>query len=184
MKVVKAKKQGEVSCVSMVAMVTRNLWCLRRLVLFLNCSLMLCFLLGAKASFYLPNSFSQYQVKQARRKRRELVPPPVSMANEFYTNIALQVKVSPESTDVVILLASNSLGTEFNRIDVSVPVFLSYATFFHYGKRCMQLKHSRFSKFYNIRWYRLRPSKWSLSTACSPKKSLKSFGSEMEFHYK
>lgn len=41
------------------------------------------------------------------------------MANEFYTNIALQVRVSPNSSDVVIFLASNSLGTEFNRIDVS-----------------------------------------------------------------
>ena len=41
------------------------------------------------------------------------------MANEFYTNIALQVRVSRNSSDVVIFLASNSLGTEFNRIDVS-----------------------------------------------------------------
>ena len=76
-------------------------------------------LLGTNANWYRPNSFTQYRVKQTRRKRRELVPPPVSMANEFYTNIALQVRVSPNSSDVVIFLASNSLGTEFNRIDVS-----------------------------------------------------------------
>ncbi|KAJ7384989.1 beta-catenin binding [Desmophyllum pertusum] len=70
------------------------------------------------ANWYKPNSYTQYQVKQAKRKRRELVPPPVSMANEFYTNIALQVRISPNSSNVVVFLASNSLGTEFNRIDV------------------------------------------------------------------
>ena len=74
--------------------------------------------IGANANWYKPNSFTQYRVKQSKRKRRELVPPPVSMANEFYTNIALQVRVSPNSSNVVIFLASNSLGTEFNRIDV------------------------------------------------------------------
>jgi len=74
--------------------------------------------IGANANWYKANSFTQYRVKQSKRKRRELIPPPVSMANEFYTNIALQVKISPNSTNVVIFLASNSLGTEFNRIDV------------------------------------------------------------------
>ena len=77
------------------------------------------FLLGTQANWYKANSFTQYRVKTAKRKRRELVPPPVSMANEFFTNIALQVRVSPNSSDVTIFLASNSLGTEFNRIDVS-----------------------------------------------------------------
>lgn len=77
------------------------------------------FLLGTQANWYRANSFTQYRVKQVKRKRRELVPAPVSMANEFYTNIALQVRVSPNSSNVVIFLASNSLGTEFNRIDVS-----------------------------------------------------------------
>lgn len=76
------------------------------------------FFIGTNANWYKPNSFTQYRVKQSKRKRRELVPPPVSMANEFYTNIALQVRVSPNSSNVVIFLASNSLGTEFNRIDV------------------------------------------------------------------
>lgn len=76
------------------------------------------FSLGANANWYKANSFTQYRVKQSKRKRRELVPPPVSMANEFFTNIALQVKISPNSSNVVVFLASNSLGTEFNRIDV------------------------------------------------------------------
>lgn len=81
--------------------------------------------IGTYANWYKPNSFTQYKIKQAKRKRRELVPPPVSMANEFYTNIALQVRVSPNSSDVVVFLASNSLGTEFNRIDVSGFFFCS-----------------------------------------------------------
>jgi len=76
------------------------------------------FSIGTNANWYKPNSFTQYRVKQSKRKRRELVPPPVSMANEFYTNMALQVRISPNSSNVVIFLASNSLGTEFNRIDV------------------------------------------------------------------
>ena len=69
--------------------------------------------------WYKANSFTQYKVRQSRRKRRDLVPPPVSIANEFYTNIALHVRISPNSSNVVVFLASNSLGTEFNRIDVS-----------------------------------------------------------------
>lgn len=70
------------------------------------------------ANWYKPNSFTQYRIRQTTRKRRELVPPPVSMSNEFFTNIALQVRISPNSSNVVVFLASNSLGTEFNRIDV------------------------------------------------------------------
>ena len=88
------------------------------------------FVLGTQANWYRANSFTQYRVKQAKRKRRELVPAPVSMANEFYTNIALQVRVSPNSSNVVIFLASNSLGTEFNRIDVSSIKSLSRSFFF------------------------------------------------------
>lgn len=89
------------------------------------------------ANWYRANSFTQYRVKQAKRKRRELVPAPVSMANEFYTNIALQVRVSPNSSNVVIFLASNSLGTEFNRIDVKNHV-LRYV--FRLGDRMKILK--------------------------------------------
>ena len=89
------------------------------------------FFLGANANWYKANSFTQYRVKQAKRKRRELVPPPVSMANEFFTNIALQVRVSPNSSDVVIFLASNSLGTEFNRIDVSQSLLYNDRAIFY-----------------------------------------------------
>ena len=88
--------------------------------------------LGTQANWYRANSFTQYRVKQAKRKRRELVPAPVSMANEFYTNIALQVRVSANSSNVVIFLASNSLGTEFNRIDVSSIKSLSRSFFFFF----------------------------------------------------
>ena len=83
------------------------------------------FSLGSQANWYRPASFSQYKMKQSKRKRRELVPPPVSMSNEFYSNIALQVKVEPTPHEVVVFLASNSLGTEFNRIDVCVILCIS-----------------------------------------------------------
>ena len=79
----------------------------------------LVFLSGSEANWYKAGSYSQYKVKQSRRKRRELVPAPVSLLNAFYSNIALQIKVAQEPPEVVIFLSSNSLGTEFNRIDVS-----------------------------------------------------------------
>ena len=82
----------------------------------------LLFFSGAKATYYLPNSFTQYLVKSAK-KRRELVPAPVSITNEYYTNIALQVKVDANSSNCVVFLSTNSLGTEFNRIDVSTVFF-------------------------------------------------------------
>nr|QDE55751.1 cadherin 1 [Nematostella vectensis] len=70
-----------------------------------------------KASYYLASSFTEYLVA-ARRRRREVVPPPTEIFNRFYTTLALQVKLDEDATNVVVFLASNRMGTEFQRVDV------------------------------------------------------------------
>lgn len=133
------------------------------------------FFLGTKANWYRANSFTQYRVKQSKRKRRELVPAPVSMANEFYTNIALQVRVSPNSSNVVIFLASNSLGTEFNRIDVSSIKSLSRAFFFYKAAKMRVIKGQMSCNWISfqlsdnrVKWTVI----WELGDFCSVRQTL------------
>ncbi|XP_048576731.1 protocadherin-like protein isoform X1 [Nematostella vectensis] len=71
----------------------------------------------SEANYYLENSFSQFLLTGIRA-RRELIQPPVPLMNEYYTHINLQVKLDPGTKDCVLFLSSNSLGTEFNRLDV------------------------------------------------------------------
>ena len=105
--------------------------------------------LGAASAgnFYLENSFSQYSVNswdssytssslsfsssssfsssrrtRRKRRRREVALAPQPITSEYFTNVALKMKAKPGTNDSLIFLSTNSLGTEFVRVDVSLKL--------------------------------------------------------------